>query len=171
MLRWLRRHMINTRLVNHLTNLDITPRLDFMKFGLEFSGERESESGLLKVQTFFTCLKTTGSGDPTTSCRPECSQLSDCPFNRQCQESRCVDPCLINIETGHLGSNLHYINIQKISKTMCLRWIRFCPRSLMFTKAFPYCPCWYSVFYTNCFISKITYISFLRINIIYYQPK
>jgi hypothetical protein len=59
-----------------------------------------------------------GSGDPMTSCRPECSQLSDCPFNRQCQKARCVDPCLINIETGHLGSNLHDIHIQKVANTL-----------------------------------------------------
>ncbi len=112
-IRLIRRYMINTRLVNHLTNLDITPRLDFLKFKLKFSGlQRWVRVWTFKSTDFFYLIKTTGSGDPTTSCRPECSQLSDCPFNRQCQEARCVDPCLINIETGYLGSNLHDIHTQ-----------------------------------------------------------
>jgi len=39
-------------------------------------------------------------GDPTVSCEPECVRLSDCPFEKQCQGTRCVDPCTNNVETG-----------------------------------------------------------------------
>jgi hypothetical protein len=153
---------------NHLTNLGITLRLDFWSSDLRsavYNGE--SESGLLKVQTFFTCLKLPAQ---VTRLRAAGRSAASCPTVPLTGSARrravlTLASSTLKQVTGAL------ICTTKISKTMCLRWIRFCPRSLMFTKAFPYYPCRYSVYYTNCFISKITYISFLRINIIYYQPK
>lgn len=32
-------------------------------------------------------------GDPYTGCRPECVLNSDCPQNKACLRSKCVDPC------------------------------------------------------------------------------
>merc|ERR1712106_85439 len=41
-------------------------------------------------------------GDPISGCEAECYQLSDCPFDRQCQGTpgQCVDPCLNDVNTG-----------------------------------------------------------------------
>lgn len=32
-------------------------------------------------------------GDPYTGCRPECIQNSDCPFDKSCLNTKCVNPC------------------------------------------------------------------------------
>lgn len=33
-------------------------------------------------------------GDPYVSCRPECVQNSDCPYDKSCVNTKCVDPCI-----------------------------------------------------------------------------
>lgn len=33
-------------------------------------------------------------GDPYSGCRPECIQNTDCPTDKSCQNTRCVDPCV-----------------------------------------------------------------------------
>ena len=33
-------------------------------------------------------------GDPTTACRPECVQSSDCADHQECRSLKCVDPCV-----------------------------------------------------------------------------
>lgn len=33
-------------------------------------------------------------GDPYISCKPECIQNSDCPFNKACINTKCIDPCI-----------------------------------------------------------------------------
>lgn len=40
-----------------------------------------------------TCLPEY-SGDPYFGCRPECLVNSDCPINKACIKSKCVDPCV-----------------------------------------------------------------------------
>ena len=40
-------------------------------------------------------------GDPFSSCRPECTQNSDCPTNRVCRNQKCVNPC-----SGFCGINM-----------------------------------------------------------------
>lgn len=32
-------------------------------------------------------------GDPYSGCRPECIQNSDCPYDKSCLNTRCVNPC------------------------------------------------------------------------------
>lgn len=32
-------------------------------------------------------------GDPYSGCRPECIQNTDCPTDKTCLNTRCVDPC------------------------------------------------------------------------------
>ena len=39
-------------------------------------------------------------GDPHVACRPECVVHSDCPSNRACLRTKCIDPC-----PGTCGTN------------------------------------------------------------------
>ncbi|XP_023336883.1 neurogenic locus notch homolog protein 1 [Eurytemora carolleeae] len=58
-------------------------------------------------------------GDPTVSCQPECLKLSDCPFEKQCQGTRCVDPCTNNVETGRPPCGVEAICERVRHKAIC----------------------------------------------------
>lgn len=34
-------------------------------------------------------------GNPYISCKPECIQNSDCPYDKSCINTKCIDPCSI----------------------------------------------------------------------------
>lgn len=40
-----------------------------------------------------TCMKDFY-GDPYVNCRPECVQNSDCPYDKSCMNTKCVNPCI-----------------------------------------------------------------------------
>lgn len=40
-----------------------------------------------------TCMKNFF-GDPYVNCRPECVQNSDCPYDKSCMNTKCVNPCV-----------------------------------------------------------------------------
>jgi hypothetical protein len=46
-------------------------------------------------------------GDPYVNCRPECIQNSDCPHNRACVNTKCIDPC---IGTCGFNANCRIVN-------------------------------------------------------------
>lgn len=55
-------------------------------------------------------------GNPYEGCRPECSLNSDCPSNRVCTQSRCVEPC-----PGLCGANAECHVSQHIPQCNCIR--------------------------------------------------
>lgn len=46
-------------------------------------------------------------GDPYINCRPECIQNSDCPRDKSCANTKCVNPC---IGTCGLNSECRVVN-------------------------------------------------------------
>lgn len=61
-----------------------------------------------------TCLPTY-QGDPYRGCRPECLLNNDCPRDKACVRSKCVDPCL-----GTCGQNAECNVINHIPMCSCL---------------------------------------------------
>lgn len=53
-------------------------------------------------------------GDPYYECRPECSMNSDCPLNRACINSKCIDPC-----PGTCGENADCSVVNHSPKCSC----------------------------------------------------
>lgn len=53
-----------------------------------------------------TCMKDYF-GDPYVSCRPECVQNSDCPYDKSCVNTKCVNPC---VGTCGLNAECHVHN-------------------------------------------------------------
>lgn len=46
-------------------------------------------------------------GDPYIGCRPECIQNSDCPSDKACFNTKCVNPC---IGTCDINAECHVVN-------------------------------------------------------------
>lgn len=53
-------------------------------------------------------------GNPYEGCRPECVLNSDCPSNRACVRSKCVDPC-----PGTCGTNAECRVVSHIPTCSC----------------------------------------------------
>lgn len=58
--------------------------------------------GICTCQTDYT-------GDPYTSCRPECVLNNDCPQNRACLRNKCIDPCLGTCGQGALCNVFNHV--------------------------------------------------------------